>query len=66
MKCPVMTFYLGNGAPDAALRQVDCLHAECAWWDWKNDLCCARSLPYELRTLSQHLVNIANLMPRRG
>ena len=48
MKCPMSIAYYKLSERDHGFSILDCLQAECAWWEPWYGMCCKRVPAYEL------------------
>ena len=66
MKCPLTIIAFAKGETVVRSGLMDCLQAECAWWDKTAPMCSICKISDTLVYLNNNLANIANLMPRGG
>jgi hypothetical protein len=63
MKCPVMSRPIVTIDAPWELEQIDCLKADCAWWDDSLELCSVRVIAQFMVGTGVGIRSIADRMP---
>ena len=63
MKCPILTMTSYLRPEITFVEGIDCLQAECAWWEEQTGHCSIRCLPTMISGVAWHINEIIKKMP---
>jgi hypothetical protein len=66
MKCPLMLTYDVGEAPCEHPQPMDCLKAECAWWDKEENCCTTKAIDEGLWAIQWELQELRGLYSKGG